>query len=147
MLKRYHQASKQREKQRNLRDNPLYNATRGFVSGAIVGGALEGTIGSLAIPTSVRRLVQKLPKNYKNSFTNTDYSKGEKIFERFYNFGRIPSRLIMHGLLFNHAMNDLSDGGNLGMVYAITTTLSVGLEAVNLSRWLINKRKHESVTF
>ena len=109
----------------------------GSVTGGLV-GTIEGIVGGLAIPTSVRMIDDQLDETINYSFGRNENSVYDKIARLTYNYARLTTRLGIHAAVFYRMMEDLHEGGeivNLG--YVISNLISAGYE---IGRYIMQKQ-------
>ena len=107
----------------------LFNAGIGHFFGGIV-GTIEGTIGSLAVPTSVRMINDNLDGNLYESFGNSkERTVEDKIEKLTYHYTRLATRLGAHGTFMYKMVEDIANGGDMNYgLLAIPNLISAGYE-------------------
>ncbi|MDO8741021.1 MAG: hypothetical protein Q7J54_05620 [Candidatus Woesearchaeota archaeon] len=99
-------SSKQTERKYSRGDLILAGGIGGI--GGLVMGYIEGTIGNLAIPTSLRCINDKLDENL-DSILRDDIDRDDRIMNLFYHATRLPIRLYAHATLLYKAFANIAE--------------------------------------
>ena len=113
----------------------LLNAGIGHVFGAFI-GTIEGVIGSLAVPTSIRHINDNLDENIDETFGNSKKrTVGDKLENLTYHYTRLATRLGTHGTAMYKMVEDIANGGDMSYgLLAIPNLISAGYEIYRFAR-------------
>jgi len=128
------------DKRKYSRMDLILNGGFGYLFGTII-GTLEGGLGSLAVPTSLRLINDKLDKYLDCLIKNNKKEHiSWKVGEISYQATRLLTRVGIHGTTMYKMVEDIADKGDLSYgLLVIPNLISLGYEIYR------NKNKEKAI--
>ncbi len=126
-------------KKKYSRPDLIVNGVLSYALGLII-GSVEGVLGSLAVPTSLRGINNRLDKDIDDIFKkSTKKNIPRKVGNLVYHSTRLVTRVGMHATAMYKMVEDLSDKGDISYGLLVIPNL------INLGYEIYRSKKKEKV--